>query len=92
MEAVGSRKIGQDGITLRGSQSVLDGIENRTYGRGRTCRSGGCSTVLSVYNPSEYCWQHEPVRPFVLRAPHPGRRGRKRDREREPRELTWLAG
>lgn len=92
MEAVGSRKIGQDAMVLRGSQTVVDGVENATYPRGRVCRASGCVTVLSVYNPADHCWQHEPVRPFVLRAPHPGRRGSKRDREREPRELTFLAG
>jgi hypothetical protein len=28
---------------------------------GRTCAEPGCSTKLSVYNASEYCWQHADV-------------------------------
>lgn len=91
MEAVGSRKIGQDALVLRGTQSVTDGVESRTYGRNRHCQAQACETVLSVYNPAEFCWQHEPVRPFILRAPHPGRGGSKRDKEREPRELSELS-
>jgi hypothetical protein len=31
------------------------------------CASDGCATVLSVYNPSPYCWQHEEAHPFVLK-------------------------
>lgn len=92
METVGSRKIGQDSLVLRGTQAGVEGEAAPTFGRGRVCGAPGCRTVLSVYNPAELCWQHEPVRPFILRAPHPGRRGSKRDREREPRELSGLAG
>ncbi len=29
-----------------------------TYSRGRTCAYGGCRTVLSQYNPDEYCAAH----------------------------------
>lgn len=92
METVGSRRIGQDSLVLRGTQATVDGEAAPTYGRDRVCASSGCRTVLSVYNPAEFCWQHEPIRPFILRAPHPGRGGSKRERERRPRELTGLAG
>lgn len=92
MEAVGSRRIGQDSVVLRGTQAVTEGEAAPTFGRDRVCGAQGCRTVLSQYNPSDRCWQHEPIRPYILRAPHPGRRGSKRDREREPRELTGLAG
>ena len=46
-----------------------------TYSAGRVCSDPGCSTRLSIYNRSDTCWQHEPVRPYVER----GER-RKRDR------------
>ena len=29
-----------------------------TYGSGRVCAADGCSTVLSSYNPSQYCCLH----------------------------------
>lgn len=32
---------------------------SRRYGRGRVCASHGCRTILSVYNPSRLCSQHE---------------------------------
>ena len=31
----------------------------RAYERGRTCGHGACDTILSIYNPSRYCWAHE---------------------------------
>ncbi len=40
---------------------------NRTYPTGRVCADPGCSTRLSMYNRSDLCWQHEPVRPYVER-------------------------
>ena len=38
------------------------GRPNRTYRFGRVCAVGGCRTRLSIYNGSEYCWVHEPLR------------------------------
>ncbi len=40
---------------------------SRTYEGERTCAAAGCSTVLSRYNSSKLCWQHEPLHPFILR-------------------------
>jgi hypothetical protein len=40
---------------------------NRTYAEGRVCAETGCTTRLSIYNRSELCWQHEPVRAYVER-------------------------
>lgn len=37
------------------------------YGRGRICARPGCSTRLSVYNPSSYCAAHLPVAPPIGR-------------------------
>ena len=45
---------------------------NRTYSEGRVCAADGCGTKLSIYNKWDYCWQHEPVRPYFER----GRRKR----------------
>lgn len=47
---------------------------NRTYPRDRVCAAEGCTTRLSIYNRSEFCWQHEPVRTYVSR-------GKRRRRE-----------
>jgi len=47
---------------------------NRTWGRGRKCAEAGCSTKLSIYNRSSYCWAHEPVHYYIAR-------GRKKRRE-----------
>jgi hypothetical protein len=40
---------------------------NRTYPQGRTCEADGCSTKLSIYNRWQFCWQHEPVHPYISR-------------------------
>jgi hypothetical protein len=34
------------------------GTRSRSYARGRVCGATGCSTVLSVYNPSTLCSIH----------------------------------
>ena len=46
--------------------------KNRIYPGGRVCAHEDCGTKLSVYNKSQMCWQHEPVRPYFER----GRRKR----------------
>ena len=40
---------------------------SRTFAPGRVCAHEDCSTKLSIYNRSELCWQHEPIRPYVER-------------------------
>ena len=35
---------------------------SRRYPEGRVCVQDGCRTVLSVYNPSRFCSQHETAR------------------------------
>lgn len=92
MEGLGSRRIGQGDTVIRASHEAGEAVAARTFGRGRVCRAPGCSTVLSIYNGARHCWQHEPIRPFILRAPHPGRRGRKGEEAREPRKLDALLG
>jgi|tagenome__1003787_1003787.scaffolds.fasta_scaffold20920099_2 hypothetical protein len=46
---------------------------SRTYPAQRVCAERACTTQLSIYNPREFCWQHEPKRTFVLRAPRKSR-------------------
>ena len=53
--------------TYRGERVHQLPRRNRTYEAGRTCGEQGCVTRLSIYNRSEFCWQHEPVRSFVAR-------------------------
>jgi hypothetical protein len=36
----------------------------KTFTADRTCTEPGCATRLSVYNPAERCWQHEPARTY----------------------------
>ncbi|MCI0635610.1 MAG: hypothetical protein L0206_17095 [Actinobacteria bacterium] len=53
-----------DQLRLSGTKPVTSGIRPRTYAAGRVCGAEGCRTVLSRYNRSELCWQHEPRRPI----------------------------
>ena len=65
-----------------------------TYSLGRVCRAKGCSTRLSVYNPTDTCAIHEERRPFLQHA----RSGRQpQDAPRRPMEerdvlLEWIRG
>jgi hypothetical protein len=60
-------------LSIAGESVALRGIRatprraSRTYAGKRVCSSPGCTTVLSMYNASMLCWQHEPSHPFVLR-------------------------
>ena len=45
----------------------------RRFAEGRICEAPRCETQLSVYNPSNLCWQHEGAHPYYLRVTH--RRG-----------------
>jgi hypothetical protein len=58
--------IAGENVALRGIMAVPH-RSSRTYSNKRTCAAEGCSTVLSMYNASPLCWQHEPLHPFVLR-------------------------
>jgi hypothetical protein len=60
-------------VSIGGESLALRGIvakprrHSQTYASKRRCGSKGCTTVLSVYNPSPFCWQHEEAHPFVLK-------------------------
>jgi hypothetical protein len=62
-----------DAQMIRGSRPRELPRPNRTYGEGRVCAEEGCDTRISVYNRSEYCWAHAPVRYPIVR----GQRKRK---------------
>jgi hypothetical protein len=40
---------------------------SRTWASGRVCDAEGCTTKLSIYNKSPYCWQHEPIKYHLVR-------------------------
>lgn len=44
--------------TMVPSASPPAGAQPRTWARGRRCAADGCSTVLSMYNPSHLCAVH----------------------------------
>jgi hypothetical protein len=60
-------------MSIAGERVALRGIRatprraSRTYSGRRVCAAADCSTLLSMYNASKLCWQHEPSHPFVLR-------------------------
>jgi hypothetical protein len=51
---------------LKGKLVTAIPRRNRRYKKGRICKFDGCTTVLSIYNRSEYCWLHKPARPILL--------------------------
>lgn len=51
-----------DHFRMAGSGPGSAGSRPRTYADGRICGVDGCETVLSRYNRTELCWQHEPRR------------------------------
>jgi hypothetical protein len=61
-------------LRLNGSTAGRPGREPRTYREGRVCDADGCETLLSRYNRSDLCWQHEPLRAYL--GPVRGRRPR----------------
>lgn len=65
-----------------------------SYPLGRVCRAKGCSTRLSVYNPTDTCAIHEERRPFHQPSGW-GREGK--DAPRRPMEeqdvlREWIRG
>jgi hypothetical protein len=60
-------------LSIAGERVALRGIRpvarraSRTYEDKRVCGATGCSTLLSKYNSSVFCWQHEPLHPYILR-------------------------
>ena len=44
---------------------------------GRVCEEPECETVLSIYNATGWCWQHEQPHAYVLQAPRKRRKDAK---------------
>jgi hypothetical protein len=62
---------------LRGRLAPGESRVGRVNEAGRVCQQGDCSTVLSIYNATGWCWQHEEPHAFVLQAPRKRRRDAK---------------
>ena len=60
------RSIVGEAVALRGIRATPRRA-SRAYEGKRTCAASGCTTLLSRYNASKLCWQHEPLHPFILR-------------------------
>jgi hypothetical protein len=51
---------------IRGTAVPQKGRRPRRMADDRACAASDCSTKLSVYNRTPYCWVHEEPHPFVL--------------------------
>jgi hypothetical protein len=71
-------RIGADDAVLRGRKAGGETKSNDVQREGRVCQDDACETVLSIYNASGWCWQHERPHPYVLQAPRKRRRDAKR--------------
>ncbi|HYF10819.1 MAG TPA: hypothetical protein VEC09_00805 [Actinomycetota bacterium] len=53
-------------LSLRGKFPGDRGQGPRRSDVGRVCADGACSTVLSIYNTGDHCWEHTPRSPYLL--------------------------
>jgi hypothetical protein len=60
--AIGSDR---DQLRLVGSRPGSSGKGPVMQDAGRICEAPRCLTVLSRYNHSDLCWQHEPRHPYL---------------------------
>lgn len=56
-----------DTLSMRGAPVRPLPRPNRVWTAGRVCVEEGCSTQLSIYNRSELCWLHEPIKYHLAR-------------------------
>lgn len=49
-------------LTMRATRPGSRARRPKTHGAGRVCAHDECSTLVSRYNQSEYCFTHSPVR------------------------------
>lgn len=59
---------------LRGRMAPGDARSSRVHETGRVCEETECATVLSIYNATGWCWQHEQPHAYVLQAPRKRRK------------------
>jgi hypothetical protein len=62
---------------LRGRMAPGDIRSNNVHETGRVCANEDCATVLSIYNSTGWCWQHETPHAYVLQAPRKRRKDAK---------------
>lgn len=62
---------------LRGRMAPGPIRSNSVHGTGRVCAHNDCATVLSIYNSTGWCWQHETPHAYVLQAPRKRRKDAK---------------
>ena len=55
----------RDQLRLYGSRPGTAGKGPRPFEAGRVCAASKCRTVLSRYNHSKLCWQHEPRHEYL---------------------------
>jgi hypothetical protein len=55
----------RDQLRLIGSRPGTAGKGPRLYTAGRICGASKCRTVLSRYNHTDLCWQHEPRHEYL---------------------------
>jgi len=53
-------------LALRGKFPGNPGRGPRKGRIGRVCANERCSTVLSVYNTGDLCWEHTQATPYLL--------------------------
>ena len=53
-------------LSLRGRAPGDRGHGPRRSAGGRVCEDTNCTTVLSVYNTGDHCWEHTPRSPYLL--------------------------
>lgn len=69
-------KLMDQDVPVRATAASDAGRRQKTFPSGRVCSQAGCDTRLSMYNARTECWQHEQIRPYVIRL---GRRRRDDD-------------
>lgn len=66
-----------DDVVMRGRMAPGDARPGTVHPAGRVCSHAECVTVLSIYNATGWCWQHEEPHAYVLQAPRKRRRDAK---------------
>jgi hypothetical protein len=69
-------------VPVRATTGADGGRRQKTFPSDRVCSHPQCETRLSMYNARTECWQHEPVRPYVIRL------GRRRKDDGEARAVV----
>ncbi len=46
-------------LSIGGQAFTTYGRPSKKFPEGRICGEAGCGTMLSIYNESEFCYQHD---------------------------------